>query len=252
MPAPVSGFSSGGWAGWSFFVRKDWRAPKPPASLGVILDWDPGYSLRGCREGPCTFEPVGTAPTIVDSGLGYLVGRFGGAGALQALSSPFAALSDLTAGVSLYVVGKRTDAGSGQDGLIWLDDNDGTTGNANQLGLTWNGPGTTATAFAYDNAAGATFDASAADLALNTQAVVSGHITTTAREVRVDGVGSAEGSGTTRDPEDLSRVLIGAYALFSTTQIGYFTGDIARVLVCEPATYAASALAYLQSAHPAS
>lgn len=236
-------------AGFSFLVRRDSRAPKPPASFNVLSDWDPAYSLYADRVAPISYAPVGTAPTRekVD---GIWCGVFGGAGALVGSGAPFAALADLTGGVSIYVVAERTDDGTGQDGLVWFDDDDGTTSNANQLGITWNGPGTGATMYAYDGAAGASFDSGSSIIALNTVEFVSGHATTTARTIRASGVGTAEASGTTRDPGSLTRVLIGANALFSATQGSYFTGRYRRKLTCE-GPYNAAVLAYLQALYQA-
>lgn len=231
---------------WSFRRRTtsplDARAPGPP--VPVLSDWDPGYSLYTDRQHATTFAQSGAG--IVTRELqanGRYAGVFPGTGCLVAPSSPFAALASLSGGASCYVVSQRTDAGSGQDGLAWIDDDDGTTGNANQIGLTHNGPGTSASALVYDPAGGVTSDGQTCTLA--GLQVFSGHFTLTAREMRVDGTGSAEASGTSRAPVDLARMTIGGYTLFSAgAPIGLYTGKIYRVIWAEGA-YSAAVLAYL-------
>lgn len=221
--------------------------PRPPNPGAVLFDWDPAWNPYADRVGGLAGVPTGTAPTrSVTNGL--LGMTFGGAGCLQFAGAPFAALSDLTGGVSMYVVCERTDAAVAQDGLICLDDNDGTTSSANHLIGTWDG-GDTVSCLAYDGAGVSTID-SQAGATRNATQILSYHATTTARTAKINGTGSAEASGTTRDPGSLSRVTVGAYTLFvASGAISYFTGAIYRVLICEGA-YDADVLTYLQTLYP--
>ena len=213
-------------------------------SFAAIFDWNPAVSLYVDQVGGIAFAASGTAPVLASSG-GLPCVSFDGAGALVATSSPFAALSDLSGGVSIYVVAERTDAAATAKALLGIGRDTGTTDNFDIVSAAWNA--TNVSLNVYDSAGGATLDTTT-DPGRNTVSVLSLHATTTARTAKLNGVGAAEASGATRDPAGMDFFSIGASLLFSASPpllTVAFPGRIYRVLICEGA-YDAAVLAYLQ------
>ena len=213
----------------------------PDAAFNVLSDWDPSFSYTVDRTAALVYAESGTGISRVKVG-GNWCAEFDGAGALASASSPFAALSDLSGGVSVYVVADRTNVAASQLGVFSLDDtaNTPTTLSSTILGV-WNNASQLSSVSVYDPSGVATSDSQA--VTTGAVRVLSYHATTTARTAKVDGTGEAETSGTERSPASIDRVTIGAYATIGYAQP--FVGRIYRVLICEGA-YNADVTAYLQ------
>lgn len=215
----------------------------PDAAFDVLSDWDPSFSYTVDRTAALTYAESGTGFSRVKVG-GNWCAEFDGSGALVASGAPFTTLSDLTGGVSIYVVAERTDVAATAKALLGIGRDTGTIDNFDIVSAAWNS--TNVSVNVYDAAGGATLDTTT-DPGRNTVAVLSLHATTTARTAKLDGVGTAEASGTTRDPAGMDFFSIGASLLFSASPpllSVAFPGRIYRVLVCEGA-YDADVLTYL-------
>ena len=205
----------------------------PYPSDSLLLDWDPHYSLSSERVSSIQFEQSGSGSiTRVLQANGRYAGVFPGTAGLVATSSPFAALSDLSGGVSIYVVCERTDAG-GTFATMLGANNTASGNNINAIQVQW----TNANALACYSAGptGGYQNDTESGLALDTVTVASAHITTTSRTSRIDGSGTASATTTSADPAGLGRVVLGAQAAGLETISTYFTGAIYRVIVAEGA-----------------
>lgn len=210
--------------------RYQW-AQKPPGT--VLFDWDPSYSTTVDKEG-------GIALSWVGDDLGTEVTRgktcvnFDGVSHLVSSESPFAALSDLTGGVSIYVVCERLDHTGFQ---AFFSMSNGTSGERIYVS---GSSVSNSIAVGKTDAFTSTFDADSV-LPENEPAVVSGHLTTTEAAIKKNGAGaSAAAAG---DPSGLNRVSIGS--LIHSAGISFFIGRIWRVVICEGA-YDPAMLAYLK------
>lgn len=213
----------------------------PGVADGVLFDFDPAKSTTEDVIRGISASQVGTGFSL-ETARGNVCTVFDGAGALVFDGAPFSALSDLTGGVSIYAVCERTDVSASADGVVHIDDASAGSGE-HVLASNWNG-NDTLSVLSYE-ASGAKFD-TGSPLVRNQVSVLSGHITTTSIDAKIDGAGSPTAIAAT-DPSGLDRVVIGNQSI--ATDPGSSTaglqGRIYRVLICEGA-YDADVLAYLQ------
>ena len=202
-------------------------APALPAALeaAVLFDFDPVASLVQDRKGIALTDPVGGV--VLSKGpTGHYGAEFSGSNYLTG-ASPFAALSDLTGGVSIYAVCERTDAVVNSQCALSIDEAAGAA-STNEIAVVQVG-NDPVVAYTYGAGAGSfNIGAVAPRDVVN---VLSGHITTTTVEARLGGY-SAGSSATTHDPASLDRLLIGANSIFGFIS-SFWTGRIYRVVVKE-------------------
>lgn len=203
-----------------------------------LFDFDPGRSVSHDVDGGMRLAPGGSNPVAFEVHNGFRCLVTDGTNYLLGSASPFAALSDLTGGVSIYVVAERTDAGSGAVSPMGINER-GSASGANALHMGWNGlsgGASTLTALSANSAAATQSDVSDGVLGLNVVHSLSMHLTTTSRTAKTEGYGGASATATANDPADLDQIVIGAgllYAAADASPLGHFTGRIYRVIVRE-------------------
>lgn len=220
-------------------------APAVPTAQRVLFDWDPSFNPYLDRAGGIALTNSGVTFGVQR---GQVCGVFDGSSYLYSSEAPFAALSDLTGGASIYVVCERTDAAADAAYMIGIDQAAGAA-QRNDIALGCNSDNSISLAVSDDGGQELDTQAASASTDRNQINFLSGHLTTSTLTARVAGTssGSTTVASAPHDPASLDRVTIGVQTIFASL-LKYWTGRIYRILVIE-GDYEAAVLSYLQGAY---
>lgn len=208
-------------------------APPPPSPSTVLFDWDPSVDLYRDRVGGIEFTVGAGTPTLAVAH-GQPCAQFNGGSHLVSTEAPFAALSDLTGGCTIYVVSERTDAGAaGSAACFSIDDSTEVTTSLDCLGWYHVSTNDALVAMSGDDAAGETAVASFGNRNMITCNAMTATTALIGQYVDRRLAASTVPAVTPHDPSGLDRCVIGATGLFGSAIVGYWTGNVFRILVCE-------------------
>lgn len=198
----------------------------PGVADGVLFDFDPAWSTTVDKVG-------GLASTNVNSVTfskvrGSLAAEFDGTNYLLFDGAPFAALADLSGGVTAYVVCERTDANATQTHLFGIDD--ASAGSNQQFVMAaWNS-GQTQAAYIGETSGFAGVTGSAA-LTRNQIQTLGYAFTTTSAKTFLDTTETGTATITATNPNGLDRLVIGGYVFAGLS--ASWIGRIWRLLLKE-------------------